>query len=64
MKTTTLFCQQAEWTEGYCVLAGVSMNPCCTKKHSFLAASVIAFLGGVASSTRAERTFRDVSLNK
>ena len=33
----------------------------CTKKHSFLAASAITFLGGVASSARTERTFRVAS---
>ena len=59
-----LFCPQAEWANGNCVPEGVSMKPRLdgyTKKRSFLAASAIALLGGVASSTHTERTFRNVS---
>jgi hypothetical protein len=46
-----------------CVPVGVQLkarHDGCAKRHSYLAASAIAYHGGVAASARPERTFRDV----
>jgi hypothetical protein len=54
---------QQAWTRGDCVPVGVQLkarHDGCAKRHSYLAASAIAYHGGVAASARPERTFRDV----
>ena len=48
---------------GTCVPSGAAMKPHldgAMKKHSYLAASAIAYHGGHATAGRPERLFRDV----